>query len=122
MKKILLTLFLIAPLSLLAQVSGTIQGIIIEDETNDPLPFVTVALTPEGSNAPTAGSSTGEEGTFRLNNVKAGKYTITISFVGYLDESRNISITSGKSNINVGPVLLQKSFLSAFIPMLKTYS
>ena len=107
MKKILLTLFLIAPLSLLAQVSGTIQGIIIEDETNDPLPFVTVALTPEGSNAPTAGCSTGEEGTFRLNNVKAGKYTITISFVGYLDESRNISITSGKSNINLGTIRLK---------------
>ena len=107
MRKILLTLLLIAPLSLFAQATGTIQGIIIEDETNDVLPFVTIALTPEGSNAPTAGCSTGEDGSFRLNNIKAGKYTITASFVGYLDESRNISITASKNNINLGIIRLK---------------
>lgn len=107
MKRILFALLLIAPLSLFAQVSGTIRGTIIEDETGDPLPFVTIALTPEGSNAPTAGCSTGEDGSFRLSNIKAGKYTLTASFVGYLDDSRNVSITAGKSNIDLGTIHLK---------------
>ena len=107
MKRILFALLLIAPLSLFAQVSGTIRGTIIEDETGDPLPFVTIALTPEGSNAPTAGCSTGEDGSFRLSNIKAGKYTLTASFVGYLDDSRNVSITAGKSNIDLGTIRLK---------------
>jgi hypothetical protein len=97
MKKKLLTLLLLAPLSLFAQIAGAINGVIIEDETDEPLPFVTIALTPEGGSAPTAGCSTGEDGSFRLNNIKAGKYTVTASFVGYLDESRSISITAGKT-------------------------
>ena len=107
MRKFLLTLLFIAPLSLFAQVAGTIKGIIIEDETGEALPFVTIALTPEGSNAPTAGCSTGEDGSFRLNNIKAGEYTITASFVGYLDVSRKISITADKSNINLGTIRLK---------------
>ena len=57
MKKALLTLLLIAPLSLLAQVTGTVRGTIIEDETDEPLPFVTIALVPEGSTKPTTGCS-----------------------------------------------------------------
>lgn len=107
MKRILFALLLIAPLSLFAQVSGTIRGTIIEDETGDPLPFVTIALTPEGSNAPTAGCSTGEDGSFRMSNIKAGKYTLTASFVGYLDDSRDVSITAGKSNIDLGTIHLK---------------
>ena len=107
MRKILLTLSLLAPLSLFAQITGTIRGIIIEDETDEALPFVTIALTPEGGSAPTAGCSTGEDGSFRLNNVKAGKYTITASFVGYLDDSRKITITADKNNINLGTIRLK---------------
>ena len=107
MKKILLTLLLLLPLSLFAQVTGTIRGIIIEDETDEALPFVTIALTPEGGSAPTAGCSTDENGAFRINNIKAGKYTVTASFVGYLDDSRKISITASKSTIDLGTIRLK---------------
>ena len=107
MKRILFALLLISPLSLLAQVTGSIRGIIIEDETDEALPFVTIALTPEGGTAPTAGCSTGEDGSFRLSNIKAGKYTLTASFVGYLDDSRKVSITADKNNMNIGTIRLK---------------
>ena len=107
MKKALLTLLLIAPLGIFAQVTGTIRGILIDDENDEALPYVTIALTPEGSTAPTSGCSTGEDGSFRLNNIKAGKYTITASFVGYLEESRNVVISAGKNNINLGTIRLK---------------
>ena len=94
-------------MSLLAQVTGTIRGVIIEDETDEALPFVTIALTPEGGSAPTAGCSTGEDGSFRLGNIKAGTYTVTASFVGYLDHSHKISISAQSSNINLGTIRLK---------------
>ena len=107
MRKILLTLLFIAPLSLLAQVTGTVRGIIIEDETDEALPFATIALTPEGGSVPTAGCSTDMDGSFRLDNIKAGKYTVKASFVGYLDESRTVTISAGKNNINLGTIRLK---------------
>ncbi len=107
MKKALLTLLLIAPLGIFAQVTGTIRGILIDDENDEALPYVTIALTPEGSTAPTSGCSTGEDGSFRLNNIKAGKYTITASFIGYLEENRDVVISAGKNNINLGTIRLK---------------
>ena len=107
MKRILLILLLLIPASLFAQVTGTIQGVIIEDETDEALPFVTIALTPEGSSTPTSGCSTDENGSFRLNNIKPGKYTVTASFVGYLDDSRKVSITNDKNSVNLGSIRLK---------------
>ena len=107
MKRILLILLLLIPASLFAQVTGTIQGVIIEDETDEALPFVTIALTPEGSSTPTSGCSTDENGSFRLNNIKPGKYTVTASFVGYIDDSRKVSITSDKNSVNLGSIRLK---------------
>ena len=107
MKKLLLTLLMIAPLSLLAQTTGSVRGVIIEDETNEGLSFATIALTPEGSSAPTNGCITEEDGSFHLTNIKAGKYTITVSFVGYLNDSREVNITSSNSNVNIGTIRLK---------------
>ena len=107
MKKYLLTLFLTIPFTLMAQITGTVRGVIIEDETDEPLPFVTIALTPEGSNAPVSGCTTDEDGSFRLGNIKAGKYTITASFMGYLSDSRKVNITAGNNNINIGTIKLK---------------
>ena len=107
MKKTLITLLLLLPLTLFAQVTGSLRGTIIEKESDEPLPYVTIALTPQGSSAPTAGCSTNEDGTFRLNNIKAGSYTVTASFVGYIDESRTINITAGKRDINLGTIYMK---------------
>ena len=47
MKKALLTLMLMLPMALLAQISGSISGMMIDGENGGPLGFVTVAVTPE---------------------------------------------------------------------------
>ena len=92
-------MLLALPLNMAAQATGSIHGKVIDNENNEPLGFVTVALMPEGSNTPVAGCSTDDEGRFELLNIKAGKYTLKFSYVGYINESRSANVTSGACNV-----------------------
>ena len=83
---------------MVAQATGSIHGKVIDSENNEPLGFVTVALVPEGSNTPVAGCSTDDEGSFELPNIKAGKYTLKFSYVGYINEGRSANVTGGACN------------------------
>lgn len=87
------------PLNMAAQATGSIHGKVIDSENNEPLGFVTVALVPEGSNTPVAGCSTDDEGCFELPNIKAGKYTLKFSYVGYINDNRSANVTSGACNV-----------------------
>ena len=98
-KNILCLMLLALPLNMAAQATGSIHGKVIDNENNEPLGFVTVALMPEGSNTPVAGCSTDDEGRFELLNIKAGKYTLKFSYVGYINESRSANVTSGACNV-----------------------
>ena len=98
-KKILCLMLLALPLNMAAQATGSIYGKVIDNENNEPLGFVTVALMPEGSNTPVAGCSTDDEGRFELLNIKAGKYTLKFSYVGYINDSRSANVTSGACNV-----------------------
>ena len=107
MKKALLSLLLFIPFAILAQVTGSISGRIIDHETKEALGFVTVALFPQGSSVPTAGCSSEDDGTFTLSNVKAGDYTLQFTFVGYLTDTRKVSISQGNTRRNIGTISLK---------------
>ena len=98
-KTILYALLLVLPLNMTAQAIGSIYGTVIDGDNDEPLGFVTVALIPEGSSMPVAGCSTDDDGSFELSNIKAGKYTLKFSYVGYHDENRSIEVTSSRTGI-----------------------
>lgn len=95
------------PIALLAQVSGSISGKMIDGENGEPLGFVTVAVTPEGATAPTAGCTSDDNGTFRIGDLKEGRYTVQFTFVGYLSDTRKVNITSSKNKIDLGRITLK---------------
>ena len=97
MKRTLISLLLLLPLVIMAQTSGTIRGKVIDKANNEPLGFVTVALVPFGQTAPVAGCNTNDDGTFVINGVKEGNYDLKFSFVGYLSDSRKVSITAAEN-------------------------
>ena len=107
MKKTLSLLLFIFPTILFAQVTGSVRGFIIDNDTKEPLPYVTIALMPEGSSIPTKGSTTDDSGKFNLTGIKPGKYTVTASFVGYLNDTQNINITTGKKDVDLGKISLK---------------
>lgn len=107
MRKTFFTLLLLFPLALMAQSAGTISGKMIDGENNGPLGFVTVAVTPTGATAPTAGCTSDDDGNFTVTGLKEGNYTVQFTFVGYLTDSRKVSITKGKNRIALGNIVLK---------------
>lgn len=106
-KRILYSLLLIMPICLKAQVAGTINGTIIDNDSGEPLSFVTVALIPKGATAPVAGCSSDDEGKFSLPNPKKGEYALQFSYVGYLSDSRSVSVTAEGKSVNIGVIKLK---------------
>ncbi|MBR2637777.1 MAG: TonB-dependent receptor [Bacteroidaceae bacterium] len=97
---------LLIPLLMMAQGTGTISGKIIDSKTKEPLSFVTVSLTPQGSSTPIYGVNTDDDGLFKIAKIKTGNYTARFSFVGYLDDTRNIEIGISE-NVEIGTIRLK---------------
>ena len=58
--------------------TGKISGIIIDDETGDPLPGANVIIEGEA-----LGAASDLDGHFAILNISPGQYTIAASFMGY---------------------------------------
>ncbi len=87
------TLFMCALLvasSALAQSTGSITGIIRDAETGEPMPSASVRI--QGTSS---GVISGLDGQYRLQNLDAGRYTLVVSYVGYSDIERSVSVQSG---------------------------
>jgi outer membrane receptor for ferrienterochelin and colicin len=96
MRKSLYSLILLAvalcvlsPAGTLAQGKGMITGQ-ATDVNHDPLVAARVELQPLGQTA-----VTDAQGQFTITNVAPGKYTLTISYVGFKPFSREVNVTSG---------------------------
>lgn len=82
-------------LAIKAQIpTQTVRGIIVDKVSQSPLPGVIVVLT---NSNPLIGTSTDEEGRFKLTQVPVGKQTLKISFMGYKENvMQNLSVNAGK--------------------------
>ncbi|WP_183402935.1 TonB-dependent receptor [Hymenobacter luteus] len=90
-----LLLFLVSATSAWAQSTGVLTGTVRDRKTQEVVPGVTVVL--EGT---TLGTSSDEEGRYRLTDIPTGSYNVRASFVGYEPLLRaNVVITSGNASI-----------------------
>ena len=108
-RKYLFLLLLLMPFAIMAQVSGTVSGKLIDGEEGGPMGYATVGVYKEGNDTPFKGCQSDDNGNFKINGLGEGRYTLKFSMVGYLDDSRTISITAGKNKINLGNITLKGS-------------
>jgi hypothetical protein len=71
-------------------VSGTVQT--IENEREQPLQGANILMHQLSDSSFVAGASTTDDGTFRVINIEPGEYRITISFIGFLSETKHLAI------------------------------
>ena len=79
MKTLFFSLFIC--LSIIAQAqTGEIQGKVTDAKNGEPLPFVHVSLTINGS---MVGAQTDFDGYYSIKPIPAGEYSVTAALVGY---------------------------------------
>ncbi|MDO7173515.1 TonB-dependent receptor [Mariniflexile sp. AS56] len=93
----LLFLLFIATISY-SQNTGAVVGILTDKEYNDePLAFANVLI--KGT---TKGTTSDIDGTYRIENLEAGAYTLFVSFVGYETQQIPVTIIANKTTeVNV---------------------
>lgn len=102
---LLLFLFTITNLTISAQTE--LKGKVLDSENGEPLMRSTVMVMSADTTKMVTGNVTNEDGTFTIKNVKDGKYIVKISFVGYHNFYRSVTVNSKTSkSLAVGTVML----------------
>jgi len=78
--------------------SLTIAGTVIDAKTGNPLEGVNVVVTASEMEQ-TFGSATDRHGNYRVENLTAGSYNITATYIGYESATEIIDLTSDKNNV-----------------------
>jgi outer membrane receptor protein involved in Fe transport len=93
-----------------ATITGKISGTVIDSITRKPLDYATVSMFRSGGKAPITGVLTDDKGGFKLNDVKAGKYKIVVSYIGYPSKTFDpVETTLSKPDNNMGIVVVAPS-------------
>ena len=113
MKKLFSIVMLLAAFSINAQDKtlpkiGTVTGKVLDVNLQQPLPYVNVVIKDVNQNIITGGI-TNEDGSFTVNQIPLGKNIVSIEFLGYQTESKNIEISNNNKNINLGTINLSES-------------
>ena len=103
---LLFSLFLLNTACALAQ--GTVKGRILEKSTSEPLQFVNVLVSRQGETKTLKGGITDEKGSFSVSGLGNGNYTLTVSFMGYKNLTRNFNINNEKKIVSYGRLFLSE--------------
>jgi iron complex outermembrane receptor protein len=100
-------LFFFGTLLTFAQ-KGAIKGIIIDIDSNESVPFATIALLNGSSLETITGAISSDNGTFNIENLKYGTFNLEVSFIGYQTVTiENIILSKSAPNKDVGNILLK---------------
>ena len=86
--------------------AADITGKVLDGSTRQALDFVNVSIARNGETTPVNGVVTDEDGTFLLPDVKNGKYVITVSFMGYSSQTRQVEVKG--NDIDLGKIYLKE--------------
>lgn len=78
---------------------GTVKGKILDRQKSEPLGFVNIKVTEQDSDKFAGGGITDAGGNFNVSGLKDGKYTLSLTFMGYKDVTRQFEITPAKREV-----------------------
>ncbi len=91
-----------------SSITGKITGQVIDSISKTPVEFATIVLLDTQTGKEVSGIITDGSGIFKLNDVKLGKYKLSISFIGYATKTlEEVELSKRKPDIDLGKLLLQ---------------
>ncbi|MDR8394626.1 SusC/RagA family TonB-linked outer membrane protein [Aliifodinibius sp. S!AR15-10] len=77
-------------------IQATVTGVVTDAQTGDPLPGANVSI--QGT---TIGASTNADGEYEITGVEPGSYTFVASFIGYQEETQDVTISDGQNQATI---------------------
>jgi hypothetical protein len=82
---------------------GKITGVIVDDATEKPVEYASIALYLKENNELITGTISDFEGHFKIEKVKVGDYYLLITFIGYTELKTDIfTIDADNKSLNLG--------------------
>ncbi len=107
MKKILLILFSAFAWTIgFAQKSGSVQGIIFDTISKQPVAGATITLLQKKDSSLVSFTMTNNAGVFTLNNISYGEYRLLVTHVSYHNTNKYFSISDSSRNKDFGNIPL----------------
>lgn len=107
MKFIYLFLFLFLPFSIVAQ-QASLTGVVFGENENTPIDYATITIQNTIAGSMLMGTKSKENGSFTISKIPYGKYTVTISSLGYESKSyKNYNID--QTELNLGKIVLNSN-------------
>ena len=103
---LLLVLLSLENANLLAQ-KGEIEGLVVDGESSENIPFASVAALDINTGTPVKGTVSDNSGKFIIEDLPPGRYKMMISFIGYeTDSSRYVEISDQDRHVDMGTITL----------------
>ncbi|WP_299397110.1 outer membrane beta-barrel family protein [uncultured Gelidibacter sp.] len=87
---------------------GSISGTVLDATLNSPLPYVTIVIK-DNSNATITGAITQDNGSFKIERIPEGQFSVLIQYMGYKTITQPFLIGKGNYDINLGNILLEEN-------------
>ena len=105
MKKILSIAIVISCLMPLTMKAAVINGVLVDSQDTTELIEATVRLlTATKDSTLVKGTTTDMNGVFNIKGVKAGKYLLRFSYLGYNDVIKHVTVGEDGRDVNIGVV------------------
>ena len=92
--------------SVMAQ--GSVRGKIVDKATNEPIEFVNVVVAPKGGGDMVGGAITDVDGMFRIEGLKYGSYTLSVSYIGYQNATREFTLSAQAKSAHFKQIALSE--------------
>jgi ferric enterobactin receptor len=88
--------------------NGELRGSVVDAASNTGIARASIALRTKPEAALVAGAIAGPEGTFRVQGLRPGSYTLRINYLGYAPRSQDVTITDAAPSVDVGAIKLSR--------------
>ena len=89
-----------------ARAAGRLSGTITDAANGKPVSYATVNVIDPATNSPVNGGVAGDDGKFVLPGIPAGTYRVEVSFLGYANQVRTVTIPAAGGNVALGTIAL----------------
>ncbi len=110
-KSILLALLTIVCVSVVSAQSkpGSVKGKLVDSAFKESLSDASITLSNIKDSTSAGFALAAANGTFQINNLDTGRFTMRISFKGYAPVTRSLTITSAKPTLDLGNISMDKT-------------